>query len=159
MRKSLTLLASLFLILSLNSCSERFKPVSKEEVNSIIEKVNSSKIILLDIYHDQCGTCKLIEPTFERLKSDYSQNPDLVFLKYDLSNPFTLNNSRKISKAVDLEDIYKAQKYSGIVLFIDSKTKKVIQSLIGESNIEPYKKIIEATLNEKATTTNAQPTI
>ena len=149
MRHLLIVFASLFLILTTNSCLSRFKSISKEEINQTVDRVNSSKIILLDVYHDQCGTCKFIEPVFEKLESDYSQNPNVVFLKYDLSNPFTINNSIKIAKAVGLENIYKAQQYSGIVLFIDSKTKKVIHSLIGEDEIELYNKIIEDIIKGK----------
>ena len=122
----------------------------KANIQEIVDKATNSKLIVLDIYHDQCGTCQLIEPVFEKLQSDYSQNSDIVFLKYDLSNPFTYLKSRRIAKAVGVEEIYKAQRYSGIVLFIDSKTKQVVDSLIGETNIEKYNKIIKEKLKDSA---------
>ena len=121
-------------------------PSEKANIQEIVDKAANSKLIILDIYHDQCKTCKVIEPVFKKLQSDYSQNPDLVFLKYDLSNPLTFFKSRNIAKAVGIEHIYKAQRYSGIILFVDSKTKQVVDSLIGESNIEKYNKIIHERL-------------
>ena len=139
---------SLLFIVSFCGCSSlNIQSASeKENIQEIVDKVANSKLIILNIYHDQCETCKVIEPVFEKLQANYSQNPDIVFLKDDLSNPLTFLKSRNIAKAVGVEEIYKAQRYSGIVLFIDSKTKKVIDSLIGESNIEKYNKIIQERL-------------
>ncbi len=147
-----SILFSLLIIVLLCGCSSLNinSAAEKENIQNIVNKANNSKLILLDVYHDRCETCKFIEPAFEKLQSDYSQNPDIVFLKYDLSNPFTVLRSRKIAKALGLEQIYKLQRYSGIVVFIDSKTKQVVDSLIGESNIEIYNKIIEEKLKGSA---------
>ena len=130
--------------LNIQSASER------ENIQNIVSKAENSKLIILDVYHNRCETCKFIEPVFEKLQSDYTKNPDTVFLKYDLSNPFTVIRSRNIAKALGLESIYKAQRYSGVVLFIDSKTKQVVDTLIGEDRIEQYNKIIKERLNPDA---------
>jgi thiol-disulfide isomerase/thioredoxin len=137
-------LFSLVLIVLLSGCSSLNiqSAAEKANVQDTVNKANNSKLIILDVYHNRCETCKFIEPVFEKLQQDYLQNPDVVFLKYDLSNPFTAIKSKRIAKALGLEQIYKAQRYSGIVLFIDSKTKQVVDSLIGESNIEIYKSAI-----------------
>ncbi len=146
-----SILLSLLLIVLFNGCSVLNKSVSqKENIQTIVNKAANSKLILLDVYHDRCETCKLIEPVFEQLEKDYSQSPDVVFLKYDLSNPVTYLRSRRIAKAIGVEEIYKAQRYSGIVLFIDSMTKMVLDSLIGEERIEKYNEIIENRLKERA---------
>ena len=131
---------------SLNTLSSS----EKENIQTLVTKANNSKLIILDVYHNRCETCKFIEPVFEKLQSDYSQDPNIVFLKYDLSNPFTIFKSREIAKVLGLEQIYKSQRYSGIVLFIDSKTKQVIDSLIGEDRIEKYNKIIQEKLKGNA---------
>ena len=141
-------LLSLLLIVLLCGCSvlNIESTAEKENIQKIVNKVNNSKLILLDVYQDRCETCKFIEPAFRKLESDYSQNPDIAFLKYDLSNPFTNIRSMRIAKALGLEQIYKSQRYTGIVVFIDSKTKQVFDNLIGESNIEIYNKVIEERL-------------
>ncbi len=145
------LLSSLLIVLLCGCSSLNIDSASeKENIQNIVNKVNNSKLILIDVYHNRCETCKLIEPIFEKLKSDYAQNPDIVFLKYDLSNPFTNIRSMRIAKALGLEQIYKSQRYTGIVIFIDSKTRQAVESLIGESNIETYNKIIQEKLKGNA---------
>ena len=57
----------------------------------------------------------------------------------------------KIAKALDLESIYKAQRYSGIVLIIDTKSKKVLDSIIAEPEVEIYASIINKRLKGNAT--------
>ncbi len=144
-------LLSLILIVLLCGCSglNIQSQAEKENIQNIVNKTNNSKLIVLDVYHNRCETCKVIEPVFEKLQLDYLQNSDIVFLKYDLSNPFTIIKSRRIATALGLESIYKSQRYSGIVLFIDSKTKQVVDTLIGESDVKKYSKIVEEVLNKK----------
>ena len=78
----------------------------------------------------------------EKLKNDYAQNKDIAFLKYDLSSFVSRLNGRKVAVALGLENIYKAQRYTGVVLIIDTKTKNILDTLIAEEKIEKYKKVI-----------------
>lgn len=139
---------SFFVIFLLNGCSLNMPQISKEELQKTVEKVQSSKIIVLDVYHNRCESCKSIEPVIEKLKTNYSNNSDVSFLKYDLSNPLTTMQSRKIAKALGLKKIYKEQRYSGVVLIIDTMSKKVLDTLIAEYNIEKYNEVISKRLGD-----------
>jgi len=143
------LLTSCFLLLFINSCSNPFIETNaqKEERQKTVNQALNSKLIILDVYHNNCESCKHIEPIIEKLKSDYSQNANVSFLKFDISNPFTVYNSFLIARQLGLQDIYKAQRYSGVVLFIDTKNKKVIETLVAEYNVEKYEGEIEKILH------------
>lgn len=152
MKKLSLLLCSLLLSIFLSGCSLiGLKKIPEEELQIIAHKVQKSQIIVLDIYHKHCETCKYIEPIIKKLESNYLQNPNIVFLKYDLSNPFTIYNSKLIAKTIGIENIYKSQRFSGVVFIIDSKTKKILDNLIAEYNIDTYTKTIEKRLKENAT--------
>lgn len=140
---------SLLLAIVICGCSNLTvqKTAEREETQKIINRVTNSKLIILDVYHNRCESCKSIEPIIEKLQADYSQNGNIAFLKYDLSNLFTIFKSRKLAKALGLENIYKSQKYSGIVLFIDTQSKQVSEILIGEYNIDRYNEVIKKRLN------------
>ena len=145
-KKFLLALCSLLLASFISGCSN--PEVQKAEDIKLTNKAQNSKIIVLDVYHNRCESCKQIEPVMKQLEENYSQNPDIAFLKYDLSNPFTIFRSRKIAKQLGLEDIYKLQRYSGVVLVIDTKSKQVLETLIAEYNIEKYNEVIEKTINQ-----------
>lgn len=150
MIKLFKIFLSLILCLSLFGCtSPAQRAVEQEEIQKIVTKAQKSKLIVLDVYHNRCSSCQIIEPVIRALENIYEENYDVVFLKHDLSNPFTTFKSLKIAKSIGIEDIYKAQRYSGIVLFIDTKSKKVIDTLIGEYNIEKYEAVIQKVLNAK----------
>ena len=127
------------------------KRLSEEEIQKIITKGLHSKLIVVNIYHTRCETCQLIEPTVKNIENYYKENNDIVFVKYDLSNPFTLLDSMKIAKALGLETIYKAQRYSGVVLIIDAKSKKVLDTIVAETDINKYTSVIKKRLGSNAT--------
>ncbi len=137
MKRAFITLTLFLLAVTLTSCS-MVQRTSPEEIKRIAEQVENSKLVILDIYHDRCESCKSIEPVINQLEKDYEGSKDVVFLKYDLSNPITVLNSRKIAKATGLEDIYRSQRFSGVVLIIDSKKKVALETLVGEYNINKY---------------------
>lgn len=144
-KKILFLAFFIFLFCFVNGCS---KTILNEPVNSVlIERAKYSKLIVLDVFHNRCESCKLIEPVMKQLEEKYSQDLNVVFLKYDLSNPITVFRSKREATLLGLEDIYKSQRYSGVVLFINTGTKEVVRTLIAENDIEKYLEIIDSTLN------------
>ena len=144
------LLAFCFLLLFAGGCTNPFveTQAQREERQKLVTQAENSRLIILDVYHNHCESCKKIEPIIEKLKSEYIQNENLVFLKYDLSNPVTIFKSKKVAKTLGLEQIYNTQKYSGVVLFIDSKSKEVLDTLVGEYNVSNYDEIIDKRLHE-----------
>lgn len=46
----------------------------------------SSKLILVDMYADWCGPCKMIEPIIEEIAKDYEQNLEVIKVNVD-ENP------------------------------------------------------------------------
>ena len=136
-------LTILTIILIFGCTNPNVQRLSNEEIENAISKAKSSKLIVLDVYHNRCETCKHIEPVIEELKVKYFENDKVSFFKYDLSNPFTINDSMKIAKALGLEKIYGSQRYSGIVIFINTETKQVIKDLIAEYNPDKYIEVIE----------------
>lgn len=142
----------LLIILTNTGCSFLgYKKLSEEELKNIETKIESSKILILDVYHKNCESCKYIEPVIEDLKIRYSNNSQIAFLKYDLTNPFTILDSRQIAKVLGLEKIYMVQRFSGVVHIISSKDKMILDSLIAEYNINKYINLIERRLKENAT--------
>lgn len=145
---SILLMSSLF-----SGCALVESPEEKQKTQELINKVQKSKITLIDIHHDHCEPCKAINPIIESLEEKYASNPDVAFLKYDLSNPFKSAKSMKIAKELNLEKLYKAQKYTGVVLVIDSQTKDVLETIVAEPDKQIYIEAIESRIGKKANET------
>ena len=125
--------------------------ISPEEIQNTINKVQKSKLIILDVYSDSCPSCRRIKPVMKELEINYEENPDITFLKFDYSNPFTMYDSEKLANKLGLENIFRSQRYVGVVHLVDVRTKKILDSLIGEYNFSRYTEIIEKRLTEHAT--------
>lgn len=139
------IIAFALLILLINSgCSLLgYKKLSEEELKNITDKIKKSKVLVLDVYHKNCESCKYIEPIIKELEKRYLGNSDIVFLKYDITNPFTILSSRQIAQASGLEKIYKSQRFSGVVHIISSKDKRILASLVADYDINNYIDLIE----------------
>lgn len=133
------LIITLFItILAYGCVSPQSFTVSKEELSEIKNKSNKASLIILYVYHKNCASCRKIEPVIEKLKSIYTGNEKILFLKYDLSSPFTIYKSRQVAKEIGIEDIYKSQRFSGIVLFVNPAKKETIDNLIAEYDVKKY---------------------
>ncbi len=136
---------SIVLLLSLYGCST-IMPTSEEDI-ALINKAKQAKFIVLDVYHHDCESCRYIEPVFKKVQEYYSNNSKVVFLKYDLSNSFAALKSRNTAKELGLDDIYKSQRYSGIVLLINNSNKAIIESFVAEYSYDKYIESINRKLN------------
>lgn len=141
---SILLLGFLF-----SGCAIVESPEEKQKTQDLINRVQNSKITLIDVHQDQCEPCKVIKPIFEMLEEKYSSNPDIAFLSYDLSNPFKSAKSMSIAKKLGLEKLYKSQRYTGVVLVIDSKTNELLETIVAEPDEQIYIEAIESRIGKK----------
>lgn len=140
MKNLIALLISLFYLAGCSTTGN----LTEAEIQDAVNKAKSSKIIVLDVHHNHCNPCKKIKPIIEELKQKYSSNPDVAFLVYDLSNPFSKISSNKIAKELNLEEIYNTQRFSGVVLLVDPNKKEVIDTLVTEFDINKYTSAIDS---------------
>ena len=55
----------------------------------------------------------------------------------------------RIAKELGLEKLYKAQRYTGVVLIIDSKTKDILETIVAEPDKSIYVEAIESRIGKK----------
>lgn len=149
MKKIITLFLPLFFLILFSGCAVIESPEEKQKTQDLINRAQNSKITLIDVHHDHCEPCKVIKPLFEKLEEKYSSNPDIAFLSYDLSNPFKSAKSMNIAKKLGLEKLYKSQRYTGVVLVIDSKTNELLETIVAEPDEQIYIEAIESRIGKK----------
>lgn len=106
------------------------------------EIIEKAKLYIVDIHHDMCGGCAITAPVFEAVAKDYLKNEEVCFFTFDLTTPETVDQTRELAQALDIEEIYNNQKHTGEVLFIDAKKKEILKTLILEEDSNRYQEII-----------------
>ena len=96
-----------------------------EEFNKILEDY-SNDVIMIDFWATWCGPCMTFAPIFEKLFQEHSN--EVIFLKVN----------------VDLnEEIARLYGISGIPTTLFIKNRKVIQKIVGATNYNHIKLIIQ----------------
>ncbi len=91
------------------------------------DKINNSKSIIIDIYADWCGPCKMLTPIIEDLSKEYSDRIDFYKANMD-------DNSSLIEK-------YSIASLPTILFIKDEELKERITGLKTKKDLE---KIIES---------------
>lgn len=89
-----------------------------------------------------CEGCSITAPVFEAVAEEYLSNQDVSFFTFDLSTKATVDQTRDLAQELGIEGIYNAQKHTGEVLFIDPVNKKVLETLVLETDKSKYRKLI-----------------
>ncbi len=109
--------------------SDIIKKVANEQEFGTIINNSGTKLVVLDLYADWCGPCRMLHPTLVSLAEKYASK--VVFYQINVDeNP-------KIASAFGT---------SGIPYVVFVKNKQPITSIIGLNSSETYEKVITANL-------------
>ncbi len=108
-----------------------------------LEEIKKAKLLAIDLHHDRCGGCSITTPVFEKVAKSYKKNKDVAFMTFDLTNDETIKYTQNLASELGLEKIYREQKHTGEVLFVDAKKKEIMASLVLEQDETKYHSLIE----------------
>ena len=100
-------------------------------VNAESAEMNKTALYAVAFHADWCGSCKVLEPnvTKARGKADLD-NKDVLFVKLDLTNATTRNQSALMANALGISDFYEENDgKTGFVLLVNSKTGETLGKL------------------------------
>jgi thiol-disulfide isomerase/thioredoxin len=104
--------------------------------------LEEAELYVVDIHHDMCGGCALTAPNFEEVAKNYEGKPKVAFMTFDLTTKTTTDESRMLANDLGIKDIYDTHKHTGEVLFIDAKTKQIIDTLVLEQDQAKYHELV-----------------
>lgn len=112
------------------------KITSEKEFEQVVAKAGKN-LIVLDLYADWCGPCKMLSPVMEKIAIE--NKTKAFFYKINID---------------ELKDIAAAFKTNGIPYVVFIKENKVINALIGLYPEEEYIKMINDYTENKNNSTN-----
>lgn len=83
------------------------------------------RLLVVDLYADWCGPCKMIAPDFAALSSEYGEKADFLKINVDSNEP--------LAKRFNVQSI-------PLILII--KDGKVLEEIMGARKKEEYKELI-----------------
>lgn len=100
------------------------KILNEQDFKTILDKAGS-KMLVVDLYADWCGPCRMIQPTISKLADKYQDKVDFYRVNID-ENP-------------QIAAVFKTQVIPYVVFIKDNK---VITAFAGVNSSEKYEKVI-----------------
>ncbi len=107
-------------------------------------KSHSSKVVAAVFYADWCPLCKQMGPSVMKTMQGYMGDKSVKFVKFDLTNEATKKQSAKLAARNKLTPIWKANQKTGMVLLVNGRTHKVIDTIVSTDSEADMKRKIEA---------------
>ncbi len=102
-----------------------------------------SKPLVVQVHADWCGTCKLLEPTWARIRNELGERARIVDL--DVSNKAAVAQSRAEAKRLGIGDFFR--KYggrTGTIAVLDGRTREPVRVFRGERDFSKYAEAVAA---------------
>ena len=123
------------LIIGINSCENKSKTASLNEVSkekSEVSKEATGKLVLIDFYATWCGPCKAMTPVIEQMEEKYGDK--IEFKRIDVDQDEELANK------------YNVQSIPNIVIL--SPNEEVIENIVGYHDANQMDKILSEVLDK-----------
>lgn len=118
---------------------------STQFVSAQSNQKEGSKLMILKFHADWCGSCKVIAPVLKDLKGQLSDRP-IVFIELDFTNNETKHQVSLLASDLAISEIVNANKGTGFLLVVDSKTKTVKGKLTKDQSAKEMSTLIESFL-------------
>ena len=130
MKQIIQLAGILSLVFSLNSLTAGTVAIDGEGAPSAV---------VVKMHADWCPSCKALEPTLAELKTELEDEP-VLFLNFDITNPVNTEQSRLLAETLGIENLFKKNNKTGLVLVYDPKTMETKHVFTRSDSMEAMKK-------------------
>ena len=93
-----------------------------------VEGQGDPDLYVVKVHADWCGSCKALAPILDEVRQAVASEP-VLFLKLDVTDDALTAQSRLLSAALDIEEIFKANNKTGLVLLVDPAGNTLLEVL------------------------------
>jgi thiol-disulfide isomerase/thioredoxin len=102
---------------------------------------DEAKPYVVKIHADWCGTCKMLEPTWTRIRSELGDEAHVVNL--DVSDRAALQRSQAEAERLGISEFFREYRGStGTIAVLDGKNHRPIAILRGETDFSKYQEAV-----------------
>ncbi len=92
-------------------------------------------LYVVKVHADWCGACTALIPVLEEVRTSLADKP-VLFLEMDVTDAKRTSQSRLLAAALGIEEPFKANNRTGLVLVIDPEKKAVVETLTRKNPAE-----------------------
>jgi thiol-disulfide isomerase/thioredoxin len=115
---------------------------TKTEANPEV-KIESPKIIAVELYADWCAACKELMPKMAEIKKTY-QNKQILVVRFDMTDEATKAQAGFMASYSGLAEVYKkGGGKTGLVALVNPKTKEIYGVITIKKTADEISKMID----------------
>lgn len=100
-------------------------------------------ILAVKFHADWCGTCREMKPMLTEVQEAFAES-SVLFVTFDLTDSKTGHQSRLLSSAIGLDDLWAENGgKTGQLYLLDADEKTVLETVTVEHSVEEVKELLE----------------
>ena len=88
---------------------------------------------MVKVHADWCGSCTALVPILEEVQTGVADKP-VLFVQLDVTDSTLTSQARLLAAALDVEDHFKANNKTGLVLLINAQDHTLLETVTKQNS-------------------------
>lgn len=98
-----------------------------------VEGEGDPALYVVKVHADWCGSCTTLEPILEEVQAGVADHP-VLFVQLDVTDSTLTSQARLLAAALDVEDHFKANNKTGLVLLINAQDHTLLETVTKQNS-------------------------
>lgn len=98
-----------------------------------VEGEGDPTLYVVKVHADWCGSCTALVPILEEVQTGVADQP-VLFVQLDVTDSTLTSQSRLLAAALDVEDHFKANNQTGLVLLINAQDHTLLETVTKQNS-------------------------
>lgn len=120
-------------VLTLTALAFLFTPAPSLAGPVPIEGEGDPALYVIKVHADWCGSCKALVPILKEVQAEVADQP-VLFVELDVTDSTLTSQARLLAAALDVEDHFKANNKTGLVLLINAQDHTLLETVTKQNS-------------------------
>lgn len=98
-----------------------------------VEGEGAPALYVIKVHADWCGSCKALVPILKEVRAAVADQP-VLFVELDVTDSALTAQARLLAAALNVEDHFKANNKTGLVLLINPQDHTLLETVTGQNS-------------------------